>query len=354
MINIDPRFLGELAERLDFWPGTHWILAIFPVWALVLVPLILSFGPYLTARVFIEFQALELHKQYKGFWPGDLFFGLALGLAMVGMAFYASPVVSSFWGSIFWNMLVALVCLGALFGLWAVELNVAIKNRKLSDDKRDPKAYTLYQLFTPTSLVHRYIMFLYAYLFMKVGVVAMCTGAVPVWIKMAMGGLFLLWAYCVKLDNSNTRPNLAAVHPMTHAWFTGWKRKPAPKMPKAPSYPTQPAGDATIAAGWRRPVSGDARTDYYGTGGSAGTHSAAPAGTPQGDAPAARPPRSTEHTRAMPSFTTIGDQPTGPINPAKATRPAPKPQSGKGGTGRQPGSKPGGGMPPFPTIGGDN
>lgn len=352
MIDIDPRFLGDLAERLDFWPGTQWTLTIFPFWMVVLAPLILAFGPYLFARIFIEFQSPKLHKQYRGLWPGDLFFGSALGLAVAGMAFYASPVISHFWHSIFWNMVVAFVCLVALFGLWAVELNVAIKNRKLSDDKRDPKAYTVYQLFTPTSLVHRYIMFLYAYFFMKVGVVAMCTSAVPLWMKLAMALLFLAWAYCALWrDNTQIRPNLADVHPTSRAWFTGWIRKSnRTQAPQVPTYPTRRAGDHTIAMG--QPVSPAGSRTGYRTGSWDDTEPmtrTAPHVRPAGAASSAS---EASNTTPLPDFPSMdGDGHTRPIDPRGATGARPGRQRREGSATRRPNQ--GGSLPDFPVIPGD-
>ena len=332
MINIDPRVL---ADNLDLWHGTQWFFA-FPAWAIILMPLILAFVPYVFARCIIEFRPLALHKQYPGFWPGELFYGLALGLAAVGMLFYASPVVSQFWHSTGWNLVVAVVSGASFILLWVFEIAVSIKNRGLHPVDRDPKAYTMYQIFTPSSLAHRWIMFLYAYLFMKVGVVALFTAAVPIWLKCAMLGLILAWMYCVKLDNTRKRPNLDDIHPRSNAWFGAWFRR----KPRSVRYPVTPAGDHTIVGARyaEEPVSPAApshrapRRDVPRPG--PATTGYQPAAAPGYSRPAPQPAASGHRSPGdLPDFTDPGasDGNTRPINPG-GRRPQPRaPRTGRGG-----------------------
>lgn len=215
MIGFDPY---GLAQQLGLLWGTHWMLTLFPAWMYILVPMVLSLGFMLFLRIFVEFRRPELHKQYKGLWPGDVFLSLSLGLLIVGMAFYASPVVSPFWRSPLWNAVTLLVVVVVVLALAIPEYVVAFRYRKRKFERPD-YAYTPYQLHTPTALGHRVVMAVFTYLFMKVGAVAVATGAVPWELKLMALILFLCWAGCVVLDNFRTRPNLSDVHPASDAWF---------------------------------------------------------------------------------------------------------------------------------------
>lgn len=238
-MNID---LRGLAEQLGLMTGTQWMLTAFPAWMLLLVPFILSIGFYTVLRVCVELRAPRLYMGYKGHWPGEAFLSFAIGLLMVGMAFYASPVVSPFWRSLAWNILTIIVVLGLTGTIAAIEYGRAIKYRKYRFAPDD--VYTLYQLHTPTALGHRVSTLVLSYLFMKVGVVALCTGGVPVTLKLAAIVLLSAWVVCVIKDNSGTRPELENVHPVSRAWFQRPKAL-ATLPPFADVRPAAPAAATT-------------------------------------------------------------------------------------------------------------
>lgn len=217
MIDID---IHELTEKLGFWPGTEWLLTLFPHWLLPAVGLFLTIGLLAGAKLVLEWRTLRLDSQYKGMWPGELGISISLGAMIAGLLYYAGPVISPFWRSTAWDVITACTVFVAVVPLAVAEYYFAFKHRHTPDYVRPRHVYTFSQLHSPSCLVHRFGMAAVAYLFAKVWVVAMFTGSVPPLLKLVAIAGVMLWLCGLFYDNFVERPDdLDDVHPYRGAWF---------------------------------------------------------------------------------------------------------------------------------------
>lgn len=214
-----PMTAGTKAGLLPFM---DWLLA-GPLWQQELMGLAILFVPIGVATLLIEQRVPKLRRQYLGFLPGDLFLAVAWILAVLALNM-APPQTYGWWQDKLVTYIIAGVAVLGCTAMAVVEFTFAYRNYGARRQPRPPRAYTPYQLWTPSNMAHRVSQFVLALGLLQVIIAGMWVAPSP-WLSAGVLAFFCCWASCVAADNFVDRNiDTNDIHPKANAWFPAFRR----------------------------------------------------------------------------------------------------------------------------------
>lgn len=211
------------AAKAGLLPFMDWLLT-GPLWLQASMGLMVLFVPIGVGVLLIEQRIPKMSRQYLGFWPGDLFLAVAWILAVLALNM-APPQVYGWWQDDLWPYGIAGLAVLACSAMAVVEFTAAYRDYESRGKQRPPRAYTPYQLWTPSNMAHRLSQFVLALGLLQVMVAGFSASPSPL-LSIAILLFFLGWFSCVGLDNFVDRNiDLHLIHPKYGAWFPRFRRR---------------------------------------------------------------------------------------------------------------------------------
>lgn len=207
------------ADKIGLLPGFGWF-ADWSWWAILLVVWAFTPGMMILIGVIGESRWIPLwsDKQFRSFFPGDLFLGAALtGLFVLAQRHL--PAAEHWYNSLWWHVIVFVIVLAVAIFMTYSEWD--------KGDVLDMSRYSTGTILSPTKLYHNFFLYwLYGYMAVTT-LVAVVFGGRTWWVIVPLligAGWFALVQYdAVGMSKSTEARNLKAANAHIQDWHPIWK-----------------------------------------------------------------------------------------------------------------------------------